>query len=83
MEFMPAFYVDFYKVGHVDQYPAGIRKIWVNFTPRSSRVEGAKGIIFAGLQMFLKDVFLDQIQENTDLTAASKIRPLPGRKYER
>lgn len=64
MEFNPIFYIDFYKVGHVDQYAKGISKIYVNFTPRSSRVDGAKGIIFAGLQMFLKDIFLDQFERN-------------------
>lgn len=64
MEFNPIFYIDFYKVGHVDQYPEGTRQIWVNFTPRSSRVEGAKGIVFAGLQLFIKEILIDQFKKN-------------------
>jgi nicotinamide phosphoribosyltransferase len=60
----PIFMIDFYKFGHVDQYPKGIKRIWVNFTPRSTRVEGEKGVIFFGLQRFIKKVLIDQFNEN-------------------
>lgn len=56
----PIFLIDFYKAGHRDQYPKGIKRIWVNFTPRSTRVEGETGVIFFGLQRFVKKVLIDQ-----------------------
>lgn len=56
----PIFYIDFYKHGHIDQYRKGIKRIWVNFTPRSTRVEGETGVIFFGLQRFIKNVLLHQ-----------------------
>lgn len=60
----PIFYIDFYKVGHVQQYPKGTQKLWVNFTPRSTRVEGETGAVFFGLQRWIKKVLLDEFQEN-------------------
>jgi nicotinamide phosphoribosyltransferase len=60
----PIFLIDFYKFGHVDQYPKNIRKVWVNFTPRSTRVEGETGVVFFGLQRFIKKILLEQFNEN-------------------
>ena len=60
----PIFLIDFYKAGHVHQYPKGIKRIWVNFTPRSTRVEGEKGVIFFGLQRFIKKVLMEQFNEH-------------------
>jgi nicotinamide phosphoribosyltransferase len=60
----PIFLIDFYKVGHVDQYPKDVKRIWVNFTPRSTRVEGESGVIFFGLQRFIKKVLIDQFNEH-------------------
>jgi nicotinamide phosphoribosyltransferase len=60
----PIFLIDFYKFGHVDQYPKNITRIWVNFTPRSTRVEGETGVVFFGLQRFLKKVLLEEFNEN-------------------
>jgi nicotinamide phosphoribosyltransferase len=63
-ENMPLFLIDFYKHGHVFQYPKGITKVWVNFTPRSTRVEGEKGIVFFGLQRFIKKVLMKEFDEH-------------------
>lgn len=60
----PIFLIDFYKFGHVDQYPKDIKRIWVNFTPRSTRIEGEKGVIFFGLQRFIKKVLIQQFDEH-------------------
>lgn len=60
----PLFLIDFYKFGHIDQYPKGIKRIWVNFTPRSTRVESETGVVFFGLQRFIKKVLIDQFNEN-------------------
>lgn len=57
----PLFLIDFYKVGHVSQYPAGTQRVWSNWTPRSSRVPGQADIVHFGLsyfmQRFLKEAF--------------------------
>lgn len=53
----PIFWVDFYKIGHVIQYQKGIQRIVVNFTPRSSRVEGQKDVVFFGGQYLCLHVF--------------------------
>ncbi len=60
----PVFLIDFYKFGHIDQYPKGIKRIWVNFTPRSTRVEGETGVIFFGLQRFIKKILIDQFDHH-------------------
>lgn len=33
----PLFLIDFYKVGHIAQYPSDTEQVWSNFTPRGSR----------------------------------------------
>lgn len=50
----PLFLIDFYKVGHVSQYPSDTEQVWSNWTPRSSRVPADDGVIFFGLQYFIK-----------------------------
>lgn len=49
----PIFYIDFYKVGHVSQYPPGITKVYSNWTPRGSRT-AEKEVVHFGLQYFIK-----------------------------
>lgn len=49
--------IDFYKVGHVLQYPVGTQQVWSNWTPRSSRVQGVNKVVLFGLQYFLKRYF--------------------------
>lgn len=54
--------IDGYKTGHPDQYPKGTEYIYSNFTARSgthSNVPESKGIVFVGLQLFIKDVLID------------------------
>lgn len=50
---------DFYKVDHVHQYPKGTKQVWANWVPRSSRVAGADGLVFFGLQYFIKRYLMD------------------------
>jgi nicotinamide phosphoribosyltransferase len=52
----PLFDIDFYKVGHVVQYPSDTEQVWSNFTPRSTRVPGAKGVVWFGMQYFIKAI---------------------------
>lgn len=50
----PVHAIDFYKSGHIYQYPKGITRVYSNSTPRRSRREGPnEGIIFFGLQWFI------------------------------
>jgi nicotinamide phosphoribosyltransferase len=53
---VPALYlVDFYKIGHVIQYPKDTTAIFINWTPRSSRT-GLKKVVHFGLQVFVKEI---------------------------
>lgn len=54
MDINPIFLKDFYKVGHIDQYPSGTDLVFSNFTPRKSRFPGVNYSVFFGLQYFIK-----------------------------
>ncbi len=51
----PIFYIDFYKVGHVIQYPTDTTQVYSNWTPRSSRVSGQTDVVNLGFTYFAKD----------------------------
>jgi nicotinamide phosphoribosyltransferase len=46
---------DFYKVGHVFQYPKGTELVFSNFTPRKSLMPGVNGSVFFGLKYFIEE----------------------------
>lgn len=54
--------IDSYKLGHADQYPEGITKVYSNFTPRSSAHFNVPSeyndnrIVWFGLQIFLLEL---------------------------
>lgn len=52
----PITLIDFYKSGHIYQYPADTTRIYSNLTPRGSRFDGVDEIIWFGLQPFLKRI---------------------------
>ncbi len=55
--------LDFYKTGHKDQYPKGTTMVYSNLTARSgkhSNVPNSKGIIFVGLQLFIKSYLQEE-----------------------
>lgn len=52
----PLFLIDFYKAGHHRQYPSDVTKVWSNWTPRSTRLANSDGVIWFGLQHFIKKV---------------------------
>jgi len=54
--------IDGYKIGHKDQYPKGTQRIYSNWTPRSSRIDGQKEVVTFGLQYFLKHYLKDIFQ---------------------
>lgn len=60
--FYPLNCCDFYKTGHRKQYPEGTELVVSNFTPRSgkhSNVGQKDGIIWFGLQYFIKDFLIE------------------------
>ena len=57
--FDPIYFIDFYKVGHIDQYPSGISQIWSNWTARSTRLVNQKTVVHFGIQYFVKKILLD------------------------
>lgn len=57
------FLIDFYKVGHVSQYPKGTKQVWVNWTPRSTRVPGQEDVVSFGAQYFIKEILLKAFNE--------------------
>lgn len=58
---------DFYKTGHRQQYPKGTELVVSNLTPRSGKhanVGDKSGIVFFGLQYFIKEFLQDTWNDN-------------------
>jgi nicotinamide phosphoribosyltransferase len=63
--FLPPLLKDFYKVGHVHQYPKGTQTIDSNWTARGTRRLGwDRGVIWAGLQYFIDEYLLNRWERN-------------------
>lgn len=60
MKMNPLLLTDFYKVGHVFQYPANTTLVYSNLTPRKSRLTGVDKMVLFGLQYFIKEYLIDQ-----------------------
>lgn len=59
----PLYLIDFYKAGHINQYPSDTTQIWSNFTPRSTWVKGQDKVVFFGLQYFIKEILVKEWNE--------------------
>ena len=63
MKINPLHACDFYKTGHIKQYPEGTEVVYSNLTPRSNRLSNLpdenEQIVFFGLQYFIKDFLID------------------------
>lgn len=72
----PAMLIDFYKPGHMMQYPKGTSKILANFTPRSARLAPVlkelfdNKLVWFGLQGFIRETLIDMF--NRDFFNADK-----------
>lgn len=70
MKINPLLAIDFYKTGHIVQYPKGTTTVYSNFTARSSRlaskIEGIfdERVVFFGLQGFIQWFLIDSFDEN-------------------
>lgn len=66
----PLTQADFYKTGHIFQYPAGTELVYSNFTPRSARLAPVipelfdNKIVWFGLQGFIKSFLMDIWERN-------------------
>jgi len=56
---------DFYKSGHIHQYPIGTNFVSANFTPRSGNHTNVpnNGVVFVGMQLFMKDFLIKDWKE--------------------
>jgi nicotinamide phosphoribosyltransferase len=58
----PIFLADFYKYGHVEQYPTDVVQVWSNWTPRKSRLN-VDSVVHFGLQYFVKKYLIETFNE--------------------
>jgi len=64
MKTNPFLLTDYYKVGHVFQYPENTTLVYSNLTPRKSRIDGVNKMVFFGLQYFIKEYLIDYFNSN-------------------
>jgi nicotinamide phosphoribosyltransferase len=65
MKINPATSIDAYKIGHIHQFVPGMELAFGNMTPRKSyRQIAPDGVVWFGLQYFLKEYLIKQWNEN-------------------
>lgn len=60
---IPVLLADFYKIDHVRQYPAGITKVFSNWTPRKSRIPGIDRVVVFGHQYFIMEYLFEKFNQ--------------------
>lgn len=60
----PLLLVDSYKIHHYPMYPAGMTKLYSNFTPRKSRIEGIDGVVVFGIQHFILEYLIERFNND-------------------
>ncbi|WP_276501788.1 nicotinate phosphoribosyltransferase [Terrimonas pollutisoli] len=75
MKTNPFLLTDYYKVGHIFQYPANTTLVYSNLTPRKSRFDDIDEMIFFGLQYFIKEYLINYFQENFFDQPKAKVLP--------
>ena len=60
----PLMLIDGYKLDHRRQYPKGTTRVYSNWTPRMSRIDGHDEVVFFGLQYFLKKYLVDDMNQH-------------------
>lgn len=63
MRINPFLLTDYYKVGHVFQYPPKTELVYSNLTPRNSRLKDVDEMVFFGLQFFIKEYLVKYFSE--------------------
>jgi nicotinamide phosphoribosyltransferase len=64
MKINPMHLCDFYKTGHIAQYPDGTEMIYSNFTPRMSRIKGVDEVVVFGVQFFVQEYLINLWNKN-------------------
>lgn len=64
MKTNPFLLTDYYKVGHIFQYPEKTELVYSNLTPRNSRIKDVDEMVFFGLQYFLKEYLVAYFNDN-------------------
>ena len=64
MKTNPFLLTDYYKVGHVFQYPENTTLVYSNLTPRKSRFDNIDEMVFFGLQYFIKEYLIAYFNDN-------------------
>jgi nicotinamide phosphoribosyltransferase len=64
MKTNPFLLTDYYKVGHVFQYPDKTTLVYSNLTPRKSRFDNIDEMVFFGLQYFIKEYLVGYFNDN-------------------
>lgn len=64
MKTNPFLLTDYYKVGHVFQYPDKTELVYSNLTPRSSRLKDVDEMVFFGMQYFIKEYLVAYFNDN-------------------
>jgi nicotinamide phosphoribosyltransferase len=64
MNINPFLLTDYYKVGHIFQYPPNTTLVYSNLTPRNSRFKEMDEMVFFGLQYFIKEYLQKYFTEN-------------------
>lgn len=59
----PLLLVDSYKIHHTKMYPDGMTKLYSNFTPRKSRMQGVDKVVVFGIQHFVLEYLIKQFNE--------------------
>jgi len=60
----PTIQADFYKMGHYNMYPEGMRMLYSNLTPRKSRIHGINHVVVFMVQYWAKEYLIKQWNEN-------------------
>jgi nicotinamide phosphoribosyltransferase len=60
----PLCQTDFYKVGHIFQYPENTELVFSNLTPRGSRIDNVDEVVFFGLQYYVKRYLIEEWDKN-------------------
>jgi len=60
----PMFLIDFYKAGHIFQYPDGITRVFSNWTPRSTRIPGVTKVVNFGFTYFAKKYLIEAFNKH-------------------
>ena len=64
MNLNSAHMIDFYKSGHIYQYPEKTELVFSNLTARASRDDSVHEIVFFGLQYFIKRFLIEEWENN-------------------